>query len=133
MTKRCQKCNEILALDCFTKNRGSKDGLQAHCRACSREYRIQGEARKKAEAERLATETKTCVRCHEEMALDQFARGTRPPYCDMCIPCFDNFRSEQRIQDIIAGCEWTRSMEFTIDRMEAQFETTDQLEDRHLN
>jgi hypothetical protein len=37
-TKRCARCTKTLTLDCFGWNAGAKDGLQAYCRECSRDY-----------------------------------------------------------------------------------------------
>jgi 5-methylcytosine-specific restriction endonuclease McrA len=34
MNKTCSKCSETKPLDRFSKNRGKRDGLQVHCKAC---------------------------------------------------------------------------------------------------
>jgi hypothetical protein len=33
--KTCSTCKEIKPLECFSKNRQSRDGLQGHCKSCS--------------------------------------------------------------------------------------------------
>ena len=37
-TKVCCKCNRELSIECFTKNKTKKDGLQSWCRECSNKY-----------------------------------------------------------------------------------------------
>ena len=37
-TKRCSKCGRELPLECFGKDKNSKDGLQYWCRECLKEY-----------------------------------------------------------------------------------------------
>ncbi len=39
--KKCYKCQRVLGLDCFAPNKSRKDGLQAQCRDCQKEYRRQ--------------------------------------------------------------------------------------------
>lgn len=36
--KKCSKCGESKALECFSKGRSRKDGLQSKCRDCDAEY-----------------------------------------------------------------------------------------------
>lgn len=36
-TKKCPKCQEILCVSFFQKNKSAKDGLQYHCKACRKE------------------------------------------------------------------------------------------------
>jgi hypothetical protein len=38
MNKTCYRCHEIKALEEFSKARGMKDGLQAYCKSCQKEY-----------------------------------------------------------------------------------------------
>jgi len=37
-TKRCSKCGRELPLDCFSKNKTKKDGLQGECKECRKQY-----------------------------------------------------------------------------------------------
>ncbi len=41
--KRCSKCGEVKGVDCFSRDKNKKDGLQCHCRKCrvenARRYR----------------------------------------------------------------------------------------------
>ena len=32
--KRCSKCGEVKALECFYRKTAASDGLQSHCKAC---------------------------------------------------------------------------------------------------
>ena len=38
LTKKCTKCRRELPLSEFTKNKSRRDGLQAWCKSCKREY-----------------------------------------------------------------------------------------------
>ena len=38
LTKKCTKCRRELPLSEFTKNKSHRDGLQAWCKSCTREY-----------------------------------------------------------------------------------------------
>lgn len=44
MLKRCSKCGDFKTIDCFSKNKGRKDGLRDWCRLCvavaNKAYRI---------------------------------------------------------------------------------------------
>lgn len=37
-TKICPKCGRELPLECFSKHKGKKDGLQVYCKECDRQY-----------------------------------------------------------------------------------------------
>lgn len=37
-TKKCDKCNRELPLNCFHKNKRNSDGLQCTCKECKRLY-----------------------------------------------------------------------------------------------
>lgn len=37
-TKRCSKCGRELPLECFGKHKRKKDGLQAYCKECMKQY-----------------------------------------------------------------------------------------------
>lgn len=37
VNKKCNKCGRILPIECFNKNKASKDGAQSHCRECHKE------------------------------------------------------------------------------------------------
>jgi hypothetical protein len=41
-TKRCGKCRETKAIDCFAKNARSTDGRQGMCRMCFKAYKVYG-------------------------------------------------------------------------------------------
>ena len=34
--KRCSKCKKIKSIKCFTKDKGSNDGLRSSCRECKK-------------------------------------------------------------------------------------------------
>jgi len=34
--KKCSKCNNLLNLDCYCKNKATKDGYNFHCRLCAK-------------------------------------------------------------------------------------------------
>ena len=36
--KRCSKCERTLPIECFSKNKSTKDGYQAYCKQCCKEY-----------------------------------------------------------------------------------------------
>lgn len=36
--KICVKCNKLLPIECFSKNRTTKDGYQTYCKQCCKEY-----------------------------------------------------------------------------------------------
>lgn len=36
MEKTCTKCNEVKSIDCFNKQKSSKDGHRSHCKICQR-------------------------------------------------------------------------------------------------
>lgn len=40
-TKQCPKCNKIIKLHDFNKNKNGKDGLQYQCKLCDIAYRVQ--------------------------------------------------------------------------------------------
>jgi hypothetical protein len=40
MEKQCSKCKIKQAVDNFTKNKSSKDGLHSHCKTCKRSYQL---------------------------------------------------------------------------------------------
>lgn len=46
--KTCSKCGEAKPLDCFDKNRQSKDGRFSHCKECRSEYRAANRERIRA-------------------------------------------------------------------------------------
>ena len=37
-TKKCTKCDETKTLDCFHKNKSTKDGLAGYCKLCRKPY-----------------------------------------------------------------------------------------------
>lgn len=36
--KRCPKCKRTLPIECFSKNKSTKDGYQSYCKQCCKEY-----------------------------------------------------------------------------------------------
>lgn len=38
-TKRCTKCGRELPLECFSKNKNTKDGLRYQCKQCQKQYK----------------------------------------------------------------------------------------------
>jgi len=57
-TKRCNRCEQMLSLAMFNKNRTRKDGLQSYCRPCHKEMEQIVRARKAvAKAEVVSPET----------------------------------------------------------------------------
>ena len=46
--KRCPKCERLLPIKQFNKNRSTKDGLQSWCRACVAAYRAEHKVEKAA-------------------------------------------------------------------------------------
>lgn len=41
ITKKCPKCGRELALECFGKDKRSKDGLQSYCKECKKQHNKQ--------------------------------------------------------------------------------------------
>ena len=38
-SKKCSKCGEVKTVDCFSKDKGKKDGLMSNCKECIKKYR----------------------------------------------------------------------------------------------
>lgn len=53
--KYCTKCNEEKSLDCFSKDKSRKGGLQVYCKVCAKKYK-QTEAVKAVQAKYKQTE-----------------------------------------------------------------------------
>ena len=53
-SKGCSRCEEIKPLSQFYRNRGTKDGRQSHCAACSLAATIEQQKRKRAEMGEVA-------------------------------------------------------------------------------
>jgi len=42
--KKCTKCRETKTLDCFSKNKNKKDGLECQCKDCKSKYYFENKA-----------------------------------------------------------------------------------------
>jgi hypothetical protein len=106
VAKQCYRCKHTLPVEQFAKNRTTRDGLQANCRACAnvirREYEVKhADAIALRHAEKLAREpersaTKTCRKCSETKPLLAFYahRSTIDGRANYCIDCARTYQRE---------------------------------------
>jgi hypothetical protein len=97
--KRCYRCKQTRPVVDFAKNRATKDGLQAACRTCSRNIRLESQERH-AEAIRLrhleklartptGGATKSCKACGAVKPMLEFYahRSTADGRANNCMSC----------------------------------------------
>ena len=44
-SKKCTKCGEVKQIECFSKNKGTKDGYHTWCKLCQKQYRKKNKER----------------------------------------------------------------------------------------
>ncbi|GAA3490420.1 endonuclease VII domain-containing protein [Streptomyces cremeus] len=90
--KRCSRCQQMLSLDAFARNKSSKDGLQAYCRRCWAEYYQERQAargktvRQKVDVPEGHKFCRTCeqIKPHSEWCRNRAASDGLDSLCKAC-------------------------------------------------
>lgn len=117
MTKKCCKCKRELSLEKFSANSSKKDGIQAHCKTCQKEYRREHYLKNKQKyidkADRITKafrswyqeykEGFSCKKCGENHpSCIQFHHNNDDK--DLSVARLASYGNKQRVIDEIAKC-----------------------------
>lgn len=82
-TKICTKCNIEKDVECFSKNKNTKDGLKNYCKECDALYI------KSLNYKPLEIDYKTCSKCKKEKLITEFSTNkiTKDGYYAWCKEC----------------------------------------------
>lgn len=85
MTKICSKCKRLLDVECFDKNKTTKDGYNCWCKNCKRNYYYEQHKKTKAPEIKIPKEGyKFCQKCGLEKSLSEFYKDGQYGYCKNC-------------------------------------------------
>lgn len=70
--KVCGKCKQEKNAEEFYRSNVTKDGLNAWCKECEKEYRRQRYAQRKANVAQLSLKQKECMKCKETKDIKHF-------------------------------------------------------------
>jgi hypothetical protein len=101
--KSCCTCGKSKKVECFSKNRKAKDGLQARCKECQKESDAERAERNRKKNNLLLAAPlgqalfKVCGTCGESQELMNFSRDTTKEdgKCSSCKTCQKKYRETQ--------------------------------------
>lgn len=103
--KICKSCGELLALECFSKNRSNKDGLNTRCKECEK-------ARHKEYRKNNPHIQKDYKESHKEQAKEHSRQyRKRHPECDFNNRCKRRMKEEQQGRGFTTE-QWKEMMEY---------------------
>jgi 5-methylcytosine-specific restriction endonuclease McrA len=95
--KPCRVCQTLKPVEAFSRSSTAKDGFQASCKECQRQYGIKNRANKKRHDPDPNVTHKRCTKCSERQPISQFARNSLAPdgyqyACRGCQRAYDQAR-----------------------------------------
>lgn len=116
--KYCPRCERVLALSEFNKNRSRPNGIGDYCRKCKAQLDQEYEAKKrsgppeeilriKRAREETAKGTKTCSACGEEKSASEFGFDQNSlKRANQCNRCKSEKSRANKMKRIIEGRDW---------------------------
>lgn len=110
MTKKCCTCEKQLDLSCFSKNKGSKDGLCRQCKACAKAYAKAW--RKKNNHDGRIVANKRCSTCNITKSASDFNmdKSKVDGLASQCKSCKAEYKKNNRDRLLQAQREQNKKM-----------------------